>query len=210
MAEESSINIEGESSQVAPSSFLDSEVNTNQRLCSVLLNELNYLPWSRAVSLALGGRGKLGFINGSIEAPDSSSQAYEAWLCKDQFVMSLLLNTMEKHVAEIFSYPESSQDLWKSMKDMYGNQNNYAQTMWNELDVYLPHTTNPTILLKRAEEDKIYQLLASLSSDYEDLRSHILMSVGLPSFKTICAMVQREAARIRAMNLEPNLKLSKA
>ncbi|KAM2786570.1 hypothetical protein PS2_007446 [Malus domestica] len=234
MAEESLVNPEGESSRVVPLSFLDSEVNTNQRLCSVLLNELNYLPWSRAVSLALGGKGKLGFINGSVETPDSSSLAYEAWLCKDQFVMSLLLNTMEKHVAEIFSYSESSQDLWKSVKDMYGNQNNYARvfqlkrdiaclqqekksfvqhlgslkTMWNELDVYLPHTTDPTILLKRAEEDKIYQLLASLSSEYEDLRSHILMSMELPPFKIVCATVQREEARRRVMNMEPNLKLS--
>lgn len=121
MAEESIVNLEGENSQVAPSNFLNAEVNTNQRLCSVLLNELNYLPWSRVVSLALGGRGKLGFINGSVEIPDSSFQTYGAWLCKDQLVMSLLLNTLEKHVVEIFSYCESLQDLWKSVKDMYGN-----------------------------------------------------------------------------------------
>ncbi|XP_070682538.1 uncharacterized protein [Malus domestica] len=135
MAVESLVNLEGESSQVALLSFLDSEVNTNQLLCSVLLNELNYLPWSRAISLALEGRGKLGFINGSVETPYSSSQVYEAWLCKDQFVISLLLNTMEKHVAEIFSYSESSQDLWKSVKDMYGNQNNYAWVFQLKRDI---------------------------------------------------------------------------
>ena len=28
--------------------------NTSQRLSSVLLNEFNYLPWSRAVTIALG------------------------------------------------------------------------------------------------------------------------------------------------------------
>ena len=110
-------------SNVTFSDASDIEVNTNQRLCSVLLNEFNYLPWSRAVSLALGGRGKLGFVNGSVEVPDNSSPTYGAWLCKDQLVMSLLLNTMEKHVAEIFSYSNSSQDLWKALKDMYGNQN---------------------------------------------------------------------------------------
>ena len=91
--------------------------------------------------------------------------------------MSLLLNNMEKHVAEIFSYSESSQDLWKPVKDMYGNQNNYARvfqlkkditciqqegmtfvqhlgslkTMCNELDVYLPQTTDPLIILKRVK-----------------------------------------------------------
>ena len=236
MAEESSVNLGGENSQSSPSFVPDTEINTNMRLCSVLLNEFNYLPWSRAVSLALGGRGKLGFINGGVEAPEPSTQAYEAWLCKDQQVMSMLLNSMEKHIAEIFSYSESSHDLWKSVKDMYENQNNYARvfqlkmdiaslqqdgktfvqhlgslkTMWNELDVYLPHTIDVAVLLKRAEEDKIYQLLASLNSDYEDLMSHILMNVKLPSFKTVCATVQREEARRRVMNLEKNSKISES
>lgn len=36
------------------------------------------------------------------------------------------------------------------------------------------------------------------------------MSVELPSFKTVCATVQREEVRIRVMNVEPNLKLSEA
>ncbi|KAM2456349.1 hypothetical protein COP2_005666 [Malus domestica] len=102
MTEESSVNHDEETRHNLSPNFSDVEVNTNQRLCSVLLNEFNYLPWSRAVSLALGGKGKLGFVNGSVEAPDSSSSTYNAWLCKDQLVMSLLLNTMEKHVAEIF------------------------------------------------------------------------------------------------------------
>jgi len=66
----------------------EAEPNPNQRLGSVLLNEFNYLPWSRAVTIALGRRLKLGYINGHIRPPDSSSQAYEAWQCKDQPVMS--------------------------------------------------------------------------------------------------------------------------
>ncbi|XP_070668849.1 uncharacterized protein [Malus domestica] len=154
---------------------------------------------------------------------------------QNQLVMSLLLNNMEKHVAEIFSYSESSQDSWKSV-DMYGNQDNYARvfqlkkdiasiqqegktflqhignlkTMWNELDVYLPHTTDPSILFKSAEEDKIYQLPRSLSSEYEDLRRHILMSMELPSFQNVCAIVQREEARRRVMNQKSSHKISYA
>ena len=163
-------------------------------------------------------------------------QAYEVWLCKDQQVISMLLNSMKKHIAEIFSYSESSHDLWKSVKDMYGNQNNYARvfqlkrdiasvqqdgktfvhhlgslkTMLNELDVYLPHTINVAVLLKITEEDKIYMLLASLKSDYEDLKSHILMNVELPSFKMVCATVQCDEARRKVMNLEMNSKISES
>jgi hypothetical protein len=51
---------------------------------------------------------------------------YEAWLSKDQLVMSWILNSMERNLAEIFSFSESSSDLWKAIRDMYGNQNNSA------------------------------------------------------------------------------------
>lgn len=84
------------------------------------------------------------------------------------------------------------------------------KNMWNELGVYRPHTTDATILLKRAEEDKIFQLLASLSSDYEDLRSHILMNSELPSFISVCATVQREEVRRKVMNNDTKMHTSEA
>ena len=111
------------------------EINPNQRLSSILLNEFNYLPWSRAVSLALGGRSKLGYINGVIKAPAITSLTYESWLCKDQLVMSWLLNSMERRIAEIFSYSESSMHLWKQVKEMYGNQNNSARVFQLKKDI---------------------------------------------------------------------------
>lgn len=217
MAEENVSSADSASSS-SPNLTQGVENNPNQRLCSVLLNEFNYLPWSRAVSLALGGRSKLGFINGSSEPSESTSPTYYAWHAADQLVMSLLLNSMETKLFEVFSYSESSLLLWESVKDMYGSQNNSVRifqlkksvaslkqgdhsfvqhlgsmkSMWNELDTYRPHTTDSAMLLKRADEDKVFQLLASLGAEYEDLRSHLLMTQELPSFTTVCHAVQRE------------------
>ncbi|XP_070675820.1 uncharacterized protein [Malus domestica] len=120
MAEESSVNLEVETSHASPSSILsDVDVNPNQRLSSVLLNEFNYLPWERAVTLALGGRSKLGYVNRAFPIPEIESPKYDAWLCKDQLVMSWLLNSMERKIAEIFSYAKSFMHLWKNLKEMY-------------------------------------------------------------------------------------------
>ncbi|KAM1857263.1 hypothetical protein ACFX14_007391 [Malus domestica] len=205
------------------------ENNPNQRLCSVLLNEFNYLSWSSVVSLALGGRSKLGFINGSSKPPESTSPTYNAWHSTDQLVMSWLLNSMELKLSELFNYSESSLLLWESVKDMYGNQNNSVcifqlkksvaslkqsdhsfvqylgsmKSMWNELDMFRPHTTDSAVLLKRADEDKIFQLLASLGAEYENLRSHLLMTQELPSFTIVCHAIQIEETRPRVMNVEP-------
>ena len=71
MAEENASSADSALSS-SPNLTQGGEINPNQRLCSVLLNEFNYLLWSRAVSLALGGRSKLGFINGSSEPPEST------------------------------------------------------------------------------------------------------------------------------------------
>ncbi|KAM1079901.1 hypothetical protein ACFX2B_014413 [Malus domestica] len=112
MAEENSVNQEAESSLASSATnFSEVDINPNQRLSSVLLNEFHYLPWSRVVTLALGGRAKLGFINRVIQAPEISAQNYEAWLFKDQLVMSWLLNSKERKIVEIFSYSNSSQHL---------------------------------------------------------------------------------------------------
>ncbi|WP_432708038.1 hypothetical protein, partial [Pedobacter sp.] len=127
---------------------------------------------------------------------------------------------MENQIAEIFSYSGSSMELWETVKEMYGNQNNavrifqlkrdlsnlqkndksYVQllgsmkNMWNELALYRPFTTDAAELRKREEEDKIFQLLASLGPDYEDLRSQILMNPEPPSLTNVCATIQREEA----------------
>ncbi|KAI4354493.1 hypothetical protein L6164_003347 [Bauhinia variegata] len=125
---------------------------------------------------------------------------------------------MDPQLAEIFSYSDSAAQLWMAVRDMYGQQNNSARIfelqrdivnlqqsgkpfvqllgslkkMWNELEVYRPHTVDAAVLRKRVEEDKIFQLLASLGSDYEDLRSHILMSPELPFFSSIYSTIQTE------------------
>uniref|UniRef100_A0A6N2MZF3 Integrase catalytic domain-containing protein n=1 Tax=Salix viminalis TaxID=40686 RepID=A0A6N2MZF3_SALVM len=217
----------------AVSTSIDSDNHSSQRVTTVLLNGFNYLPWSRAVTIALGGRSRLGFINGKDKAPDSNSSDFENWLAKDQMVMSWILNSMERNLAEIFSYYQSSLELWEAVKDMYGNQNNYARifqiqqdiaklhqngqpfvnllsklkSLWNELEVYRPHSIDPTVLRNRTEEDQIFQLLASLGPEFEDLRSHILMTAELPSLKSVCSTIQREEIRRQVMTREATVNL---
>jgi hypothetical protein len=115
------INVGSKISTLA--NYLD-DTNTSQRLCSVLLNEFNYLLWSRAITIVLGRRFKLGFINSSTISPEVNDPKYEAWLSKDQLVMSWILNSIERNLAKIFSFSESSLDLWDAIRDIYGNQNN--------------------------------------------------------------------------------------
>jgi hypothetical protein len=95
------INVSSKISTLA--NYLD-DTNTSQRLCSLLLNEFNYLLWSRAIAIVLGGRFKLGFINSFTISPEVNDPKYEAWMSKDQLVMSWILNSIERNLAKIFSF----------------------------------------------------------------------------------------------------------
>ena len=65
-------------------------------------------------------------FNNTIKSLDVNSVEYEAWLLKDQLVMSWILNSMEHNLVKIFSYSESFLDFWDAGHDMYGKQNNSA------------------------------------------------------------------------------------
>ncbi|KAL6130009.1 hypothetical protein ACLB2K_068391 [Fragaria x ananassa] len=116
MTEEQNSSI---SSSVSTIVSTEAEGNLNLRLTSVLLNEYNYFSWSRAISLALGGKSKLGHINGSVQPPEQLTPTYEVWLAKDLLVMSWLLNSIEPAISDIFNFSESAlegcrRDVWKS------------------------------------------------------------------------------------------------
>ena len=113
MSEEdySEVNPFGSVSNPSPSNSSYNDSNTNLRLCSVLLNSFNYLHWSRAVALALGGKSKLDFIYGTIEEPEVGSNSYRAWISTDQLVRAWLINSMEPKLAQIFSYSSSASQL---------------------------------------------------------------------------------------------------
>lgn len=164
----------------------------------MLLNEFNYLPLLRVVTIILGGRFTLSFINGSTIPPEVNDVEYEAWLSKRQPVMSWILNSMEHNIAEIFSFSESLLDLWDAIRMeikiiLSGFSRFIARLpifikmeslkiLWNELEMYCLYTIVAAILQKRTE-DRIFQLLAGLSPDFENLQSHILMNLELPSLK---------------------------
>ncbi|KAH9725751.1 retrovirus-related pol polyprotein from transposon RE1 [Citrus sinensis] len=206
----------------------ESDPNPSLKLSSVALNGLNYVPWSRAVTLSLGGKRKLGYTNGNSVCPDSKDPKYEDWIANDQLVRSWILNSMEPHIAEIFTFSNSSKELWDSISELYGSNNNsarvfelkceiavaeqgdktfsehlgYLKKLWDELNMYRPFTADPIVLQQRVEEDKNFSLLSSLKPEYENLRSNILMAPKLPSFSIVCQTIQREETRKKTMNAD--------
>jgi gag-polypeptide of LTR copia-type len=127
----------------------------NQSLTNFLLDGTNYLPWARAIKVALGGRLKLEHImgksysivtsstaEGQPQTGDDDSSTTEdrpktmevqvttlssEWVANDLCVMSWIFNSMEPAIYNIFAYSNTSKELWDSLFEMYGNTNNSSR-----------------------------------------------------------------------------------
>jgi hypothetical protein len=66
---------------------------------------------------------------------------------------------------------------------------------WEELNIYLPPTTDPNVIQKRTEQDLIFTYLGALDPSYEAIRSQILASPEMPSFDDVVARIEQEQSR---------------
>jgi gag-polypeptide of LTR copia-type len=125
-------------------------------------------------------------------------KALKEWRTEDLVVTSWLLNSMEPAIADIYMCAGSAQAIWEKVEKRFGQKNNHARifhlqielhqakkqlnqtiTEWlnfiekkrDEIRLYRPSTTDLDELQKRADQDDIFQFLASLDSSYENLRS---------------------------------------
>ncbi|KAE8711004.1 hypothetical protein F3Y22_tig00110307pilonHSYRG00082 [Hibiscus syriacus] len=74
--------------------------------------------------LALSSKNKLGFINGSIQAPDSSMvNQFNAWTRANNLVNSWLLNSVSKDIAASLLYHTTAVEMWKDLVDRFQQSN---------------------------------------------------------------------------------------
>ncbi|GAA0162380.1 hypothetical protein LIER_18485 [Lithospermum erythrorhizon] len=99
-------------------------------LVSEVLNETNYVTWSRSMKVALEARDKFGFINIEIEAPSMEDATYKQWR-KDQFGGS-----NGPRVFELRRSIYTSKQAGDSVATYY----NKLKRLWDELVVLKPST----------------------------------------------------------------------
>ncbi|KAL0320386.1 UNVERIFIED_CONTAM: hypothetical protein Sradi_5300100 [Sesamum radiatum] len=92
-------------------------------LVSAPLDGRNYLSWSRSIKLALGAKQKLGFIDGTCQKLTKNKDEIEQWERVDCMVVSWLLNSISKEIAEAFLFATSAQVLWPELESRFGDSN---------------------------------------------------------------------------------------
>ncbi|XP_049345084.1 uncharacterized protein LOC125809503 [Solanum verrucosum] len=82
-----------------------------------------YGGWKRSVLIALLTKNKLGFIDGTYQAPTIGSVNHKLWGRCNDMVISWLLNSLSKEIAGSVLYSNSAKELWTDLENRFGQAN---------------------------------------------------------------------------------------
>ncbi|XP_022761888.1 uncharacterized protein LOC111307857 isoform X2 [Durio zibethinus] len=187
------------------------------------LNGKNYLKWSQLVQTFLKGKGKLSHLLGT--GPEKGDQKFEAWDEEDSMVMSWLWNSMTPDISDTCMLLSTAKDIWESIRQTYSKVKDAAQVyevkiktaalkqgnksvteyaillknLWQEMDHYrcieMKCSEDATTLKKFIEKDRVYDFLAGLNVEFDQVRVQILGKQDLPSLNEVISMVRAEESR---------------
>ena len=72
-------------------------------------------------------KGKIGYLDGSINIPKADDPSYKIWKEQNSMVMSWLINSMDPHNSQTFLFLPSVQDLWSAITKTNSDLGNTAQ-----------------------------------------------------------------------------------
>ena len=181
----------------------------------------NYNVWSCAMLLALEGKNKTGFIDGSCNRSNTDEVLGRQWDRVNAVVLGWILNSIseELFLGQIFS--KRASDVWTELKETFDrvdgsvtfnlhhkinslSQNgcsiaeyfNKLSTLWKQFDalIQLPKCTCHAAeeFKKHNQLMKLMQFLMGLDDSYMQIRSNILSRDPLPDVKGAFAIISSE------------------
>ncbi|KAJ6379758.1 hypothetical protein OIU76_016413 [Salix suchowensis] len=98
---------------------------------------------------------------------------------------------MERNLAEIFNYYQSSLELWEAVKDMYDNQNNFARIFQIQQDIAKLHQNGQPFVNLLSRLKSLWNELQCLSTiQREEIRRKVMTrdtSVNIPEGRAFAA-----------------------
>nr|XP_017217324.1 PREDICTED: uncharacterized protein LOC108194896 [Daucus carota subsp. sativus] len=103
--------------------YLSSSDHPGLALVTEVLIEQNYQQWSRSIRIALSTKLKLGFIDGTVHKPATTSNQYALWKRGDDLVDSWILNSVSTEIRKSIVYMHTSQQIWEDLFKRYSQSN---------------------------------------------------------------------------------------
>uniref|UniRef100_A0A251S0A7 Putative zinc finger, CCHC-type, Gag-polypeptide of LTR copia-type n=2 Tax=Helianthus annuus TaxID=4232 RepID=A0A251S0A7_HELAN len=157
--------------------------------------------WKRSMSIALSAKNKLSFVKGEITKPNSAPQL-DLWQRCNDMVISWILNTLSHEIRGSVIYSATAQQLWNDLSERFGQSNGarlyQLQKSLGEISQgvlnLLPSCTCGVSqdFAKREKDQRLFQFLMGLNSNYDKVRGTILMMKPLPSIGQAYALLVQD------------------
>nr|KYP40935.1 hypothetical protein KK1_037703 [Cajanus cajan] len=99
--------------------FIGSSNNSGHVLVSHPLVGDNSNSWKKAMRMALLGKNKFGFVDGSIVEPTSGHAHYSLWHHNDNIVASCILNALSKEMQTSVLHCSSTKAIWVDLNERF-------------------------------------------------------------------------------------------
>ncbi|CAN1294281.1 hypothetical protein LINPERPRIM_LOCUS22395 [Linum perenne] len=193
------------------------------------LTEDNYLQWSQSFLVFIGSRGKEGYLNGEIPAPEEAAPKYKSWKLNDNLVKTWLLSSMTTPIGDHFLLHKTAKDIWEHAEDAYSNVDNTAEILdietrlfslkqgdksvseyyntlchlWLEIDKYRsPAWSCPkdaALYKELVGETRTVRFLLGLNDNLDEARGRVMNKKPLPELRKAFAEIRQETSRRRVM-----------
>ncbi|GMJ04700.1 hypothetical protein HRI_004139200 [Hibiscus trionum] len=155
----------------------------------------------------------------------STDSSYATWELNNSMVMAWLINSMEGHISRTYLFFKTAKETWDAIKENYSDLGNASQVfeiklklkdirqgtlkvtqyynnlkiLWQELDMYYEadwgEGSEHTKFMDHLNKERLYEFLAGLNRDLDEVRGRILGRTTLPTIGEAFAEVRREEKR---------------
>ncbi|KAE8734362.1 hypothetical protein F3Y22_tig00000773pilonHSYRG00309 [Hibiscus syriacus] len=160
--------------------------------------------------LALSAKNKLGFVDGSIQAPNPSMvNQFNAWTRANNLVNSWLLNSVSKDIAASLLYHMTTAEMWKDLVDRFQQSNGprlfHLKKQLCELaqDKLSCNYGGVQCMLVEHQQEQVIQFLMGLNESYSHIRGHILLMDPLPPISKVFYLVVQEENQRNMQSIHP-------
>ncbi|KAM1757599.1 hypothetical protein ACFX11_006837 [Malus domestica] len=174
----------------------------------------------------------MGYLCGSIKAPNEDDPKYDDWFFEDQNIKNWLLSSMKPEIMKRYLRLSTLKEIWDSLKATYFDENDEARiyslnqkasrlrqngrplaTYFGELieifqesdhfnKVSMEYENDIKVFHKSTERQRVYVFLGGLNDVFDQVRGEVLKKDPPLGLQASYAYVRREADRKEAMKTE--------
>ncbi|XP_074303205.1 uncharacterized protein LOC141637631 [Silene latifolia] len=121
--------------QKTPSYTMVHVENLGHSITPIVFNENNYDECSRSFHLALMAKGKLSYLDGTINKPAATADNFETWQSTNALVTMCIFNTIEPALRNQISIRPEAKHVWLDIKNHF-NQINESRIYLLQADLF--------------------------------------------------------------------------